>query len=39
MSRYFGLIVALLAIQNDLFAAEAGMPQLDQSIGLHKRFG
>ena len=29
MKRYFGLILALLAIQNNLFAAEAGMPQLD----------
>ena len=29
MNRYFGFIIALLAIQNNLFAAEAGMPQLD----------
>ena len=29
MNRYFGFFIALLAIQNDLFAAEAGMPQLD----------
>ena len=29
MKRYFSFIIALLAIQNDLFAAEAGMPQLD----------
>ena len=29
MNRYFSFIVTLLAIQNDLFAAEAGMPQLD----------
>ena len=29
MNKYFGFIIALLAIQNNLFAAEAGMPQLD----------
>ena len=29
MNKYFSFIVALLALQNDLFAAEAGMPQLD----------
>ena len=29
MNKFFSFIVALLALQNDLFAAEAGMPQLD----------
>ena len=29
MNRCFNFIIAILAIQNDLFAAEAGMPQLD----------
>ena len=29
MKRYSSLIIAILAIQSDLFAAEAGMPQLD----------
>ena len=38
MSKYFGLIVALLAIQNDLFAAEAGMPQLDPKYWASQAF-
>ena len=29
MNKSFSFIIALLAIRNDLFAAEAGMPQLD----------
>ena len=29
MKRYFSLTIAIVAIHNDLFAAEAGMPQLD----------
>tara|TARA_Y100001958_G_C21078552_1_gene435651 strand:- start:293 stop:868 length:576 start_codon:yes stop_codon:yes gene_type:complete len=29
MSKYLSFIIASLAIQNNLFAAEAGMPQLD----------
>ena len=29
MKWYFNSIIAFLAIRNDLFAAEAGMPQLD----------
>ena len=29
MNKYFVLFLAILAIQNDLFSAEAGMPQLD----------
>ena len=29
MNKYFGFIIAFLAIQNNLFAAEVGMPQLD----------
>ena len=37
MSRYFSLI-ALIAIQNDLFAAEAGMPQLDPTYWASQAF-
>ena len=29
MKRYFNYLIAVFAIQNNLFAAEAGMPQLD----------
>ena len=29
MKRYLNLFIALIAIQGDLYAAEAGMPQLD----------
>ena len=38
MRRYFGFILALLAIQNDLFAAEAGMPQLDPKYWASQAF-
>ena len=38
MSRYYGLIIATLAIQNDLFAAEAGMPQLDPKYWASQAF-
>ena len=38
MRRYFGVIVALLAIHNDLFAAEAGMPQLDPKYWASQAF-
>ena len=38
MVRYFGFIIALLAIQNDLFAAEAGMPQLDPKYWASQAF-
>jgi len=38
MVRYFGFIIALLAIQNKLFAAEAGMPQLDPKYWASQAF-
>ena len=38
MNRYFGFFIALLAIQNDLFAAEAGMPQLDPKYWASQAF-
>ena len=38
MNRYFSFIVTLLAIQNDLFAAEAGMPQLDPKYWASQAF-
>ena len=38
MNRYFSFIIALLAIQNDLFAAEAGMPQLDPKYWASQAF-
>ena len=38
MNKYFGLIVALLAVQNDLFAAETGMPQLDPKYWASQAF-
>ena len=38
MRRYFSFILALLAIQNDLFAAEAGMPQLDPKYWASQAF-
>ena len=38
MSKYFGFIIALFAIQNDLFAAEAGMPQLDPKYWASQAF-
>ena len=38
MGRYINFIIALLAIQNDLFAAEAGMPQLDPTYWASQAF-
>ena len=38
MNKYFGLIIALSAIQNNLFAAEAGMPQLDPKYWASQAF-
>ena len=38
MKRYFGFTIAVLAIQNSLFAAEAGMPQLDPKYWASQAF-
>ena len=38
MRRYSSLIIALLAMQNNLFAAEAGMPQLDPKYWASQAF-
>ena len=38
MKRYLSLIIAISAIQNDLFAAEAGMPQLDPTYWASEAF-
>ena len=38
MKRYLILIIAISAIQNDLFAAEAGMPQLDPTYWASQAF-
>ena len=38
MNRYFGFFIALFAIQNNLFAAEAGMPQLDPKYWASQAF-
>jgi len=38
MSRCISFIIALIAIQNDLFAAEAGMPQLDPTYWASQAF-
>ena len=38
MKRYFSLIIAILAIRSDLFAAEAGMPQLDPTYWASQAF-
>ena len=38
MNKSFGFIIALLAIRNDLFAAEAGMPQLDPKYWASQAF-
>jgi F-type H+-transporting ATPase subunit b len=38
MKRYTSLIIATLAIQSDLFAAEAGMPQLDPTYWASQTF-
>ena len=38
MKHYSGLIIALIAIKTDLFAAEAGMPQLDPTYWASQAF-
>ena len=38
MRQYFGFIIAFLAMQNNLFAAEAGMPQLDPKYWASQAF-
>ena len=38
MKRCFNFILAVMAIQNDLFAAEAGMPQLDPKYWASQAF-
>jgi F-type H+-transporting ATPase subunit b len=38
MMRYSSLIIAILAIRSDLFAAEAGMPQLDPTYWASQAF-
>ena len=38
MKRYLSLIIAISAMQNDLFAAEAGMPQLDPTYWASQAF-
>jgi F-type H+-transporting ATPase subunit b len=38
MKRYLSLIIAILAIQNNLFAAGAGMPQLDPTYWASQAF-
>ena len=38
MKRYLSLIIAILAIQTDLLAAEAGMPQLDPTYWASQAF-
>ena len=38
MKSYLSLIIAISAIQNDLFAAEAGMPQLDPTYWASQAF-
>ncbi len=38
MRSYFGFIIAVLQINTELFAAEAGMPQLDPTYWLSQAF-
>jgi len=38
MKSYLSLIIAVLAIKADLFAAEAGMPQLDPTYWASQAF-
>ena len=38
MRSYFGFIIAVLQINTDLFAAEAGMPQLDPTYWASQAF-
>ena len=38
MRSYFSLVIATIAINTDLFAAEAGMPQLDPTYWASQAF-
>ena len=38
MNRHLSLIITIIAIQSDLFAAEAGMPQLDPTYWASQAF-
>ena len=38
MRGYYSIIIAISAVQNDLFAAEAGMPQLDPKYWASQAF-
>ena len=38
MKRYLSLIIAISAVQNNLFSAEAGMPQLDPTYWASQAF-
>ena len=38
MKRYLSLLIATLALRSDLFAAEAGMPQLDPTYWASQAF-
>ena len=38
MKRYLNFFIALIAIQGDLYAAEAGMPQLDPKYWASQAF-
>ena len=38
MKSYFSLVIATLAINTDLFTAEAGMPQLDPKYWASQAF-
>tara|TARA_E500000178_G_scaffold325372_1_gene352677 strand:+ start:236 stop:811 length:576 start_codon:yes stop_codon:yes gene_type:complete len=38
MKKYFSLIIAILAVEKELFAAEAGMPQLDPKYWASQAF-
>ncbi len=38
MRRYLNFFIALIAIQGDLYAAEAGMPQLDPKYWASQAF-
>ena len=38
MRGYYSIIIAISAVQNDLFAAEAGMPQLDPKYWASQTF-
>ena len=38
MNRYLSLVITILAVQSNLFAAEAGMPQLDPTYWASQAF-